>query len=196
MEEYSTVELFLTDLKHTCKEHGITLKFTKGMRVMVEPGIMCSGYFDVANKMLVVAKGNESWLANLVHESCHIDQWLEQTKIWKKEEKFGTVIFDRWLSGKNVKSIRKSINNLLALELDCEKRAIKKIVEYDLPINTVTYIQRANAYILYYRYVYETGHWSNESIGLYDGIPSRFMSDSYYKRLSDKIRKIFVKQGH
>jgi hypothetical protein len=195
MAETSTIDVFMEDLRYACKKNGISLRLTKGAQVEFQPGVRCSGYFDGANKQLVVATGNDQWLATLVHEFCHLEQFLQGSEFWKKADNFGFVTFDKWLSGKNVKGVLKSINSLITLELDCEKRALKKIIEYDLPVNTVTYIQRANAYILYYRYVYETGRWSNKSIGLIDEMPTRFMSNSYYKRLTDKMRKIFIKQG-
>ncbi len=191
------MELFLSDLRKQCKQHGIALKFVRAKQVEVEKGIRCTAWFDHLQKEIVIARKSTLWLSNLVHESCHLDQFLEQSEIWKKEEKFGTQIFDRWLLGKKVYSIRKSINNLILLELDCEKRAIAKIVKYDLPINTVTYVQRANEILLYYRYLYETqGEWSNDSFDGYQKFPKRFLSDSYYrKKLSDKVKKIFIDQG-
>lgn len=185
----STVEAFIEDTKNRCCEYGIKIVFRKSKSVEVEKGIRCTGYFN--SEELVVSRLHPLWLGVLVHESCHLDQFVEQSPIWKKEELNGTSTLDKWLQGKSVYSLTKSINNLIALELDCERRAIKKIVEYDLPINTITYIQRANELLMYYRFVQKTGRWSNRDLGSYAKFPSKFMSASWYKKLSPKAEKIF-----
>lgn len=191
------MSLFLSDLRRQCREHGVKLSLVRAKLVDVGGGIRCGGWFDPVTKEIVVARRHNLWLANLVHESCHMDQWIEQSGIWKKEEKFGTSTVDRWLLGKSVYSIRKSVNNLISLELDCERRSVAKMIKYDLPINIVTYIQKANEVLLYYKYIYEThGEWSDKDFSGFNHMPKRLMSDQYYKRkLSEKKKKIFVNQG-
>ncbi len=39
------------------------------------------------------------------------------------------------------------------LELDCERRAVKKIKKFDLPLDVEEYIKQASAYIHYYNYM-------------------------------------------
>jgi len=190
------IALFLSDLRKQCKQHGIKLILARSKDVWLNDDMKCIGYFSHEEKELAVAKYSDQFLGALVHESCHLDQFVEQCEVWKKEEKCGTTIFDKWHLGKKVASIRKALNNTIALELDCEKRALKKIAQYDLPINSTSYIQRANSILLYYRYSFEVGVWSNKNIDNFAKFPSRFMSDAYYKKkLSNKIRKIFTDEG-
>ena len=191
------VQRFLDDLRIKCRENNIKIKFRRGKRVKIEDGIYGGGYFYYIDREIVVARKNIHWLAILVHESCHLDQYLENTEIWQKSDKWGHQL-DNWLSGKKVKNLRKAVNSTIALELDCEKRSIKKIAYYDLPINTITYIQKANAYILYYKYVGQVRRWKPKPYDnpeIYLKMPSRFMSDSYYRKLPDKIKKIFIEQN-
>ena len=192
------VERFLKDLREQCSSHNIKIKFARAKTVDVGGGIRTCGYYDADGRAIAVGKKNRHWLSVLVHESCHMDQHLEGSELWDRESVFGNNILDAWLLGKGVSHLRKAINRIQALELDCEKRAVKKIAFYDLPINTITYIQKANAYILYYNYVYETGVWrpaTYDDPEVYLKFPSRFMSERYYRqKLSEKIRSIYINQ--
>lgn len=187
------INRFLKDLRVQCHVNNIKLKMVRAKTVDVGGGLRTCGYCD--GKTIAVAKKNKHWLSVLVHESCHLDQYLEGSDLWDRESVFGNNILDAWLLGKQVSHLRKAINRIQALELDCEKRSIWKIGYYDLPINTITYIQKANAYILYYNYVYETGIWkpgSYDDPEVYLNFPTRFMSERYYRqKLSDKMREIF-----
>lgn len=194
---YTGTGAFLDDLRIICNTHNVTLKLVQAKTVEIEEGIRCTGYFDGGNAELAVAKRRGNWLELLVHESCHLDQWVEQTKEWRDEDIYGNNRIDKWLLGKEVEGLRKSINNTIALELDCEKRAVKKMVEYDLPINTITYIQKANAYIQYYNYVYLTRRWCAQfgDKAVHTEMPSKFMPISYYRKLPLRIQQIFQVAG-
>lgn len=189
-----SVKLFIEDVRRDCKIAGIKLELRPVKRVRIDPGgAMVAGYF-IEGESLIVAKKCSYWLATLVHESSHMDQWIENSEIWNNDEKHGTAVLQDWLNGKDVKNIGKAINNIINLELDCERRALKKINEYDLPINTSTYIQHANDNILHYRWIQKTRRWNNDltGIGIYRKMPTRFMSDNYYKKLSPKIERIYL----
>lgn len=204
MVSTSGVELFLKDLRRKCRDNKIKLSLIRAGQVKCDKDgeIKCSGYFDSGDKELAVAKGQDDWLQILVHESCHLDQWLEGTKEWRREDKLGNDVLDKWLLGKDIdrRKLKRAVNNIIALELDCERRAVRKIVEYGLPISETIYIQKANCYLLYYNYVYETHRWYKKEppyikVGLYSIMPKRLMSMRWYRGLSDKVRKIFVEQG-
>lgn len=44
--------------------------------------------------------------------------------------------------------------------LDCERRALAAIAEYDLPIDPADYARRANAYVHFYSHVAKTRRWN------------------------------------
>jgi hypothetical protein len=199
MIDTSGVDLFLDDLRRDCIIHQVTLKFHKGRTVPLAEGIRGSGYFSGSDKILAVAKGREDWLWILVHESCHLDQWIENCKVWADD--------DRWPSGDLIDShivgdkvdrrrLRRAILRTIKLELDCERRSLVKIAEYNLPINTATYIQRANAYVLSYHRVYTVGKWVP---GIYDKtvltsrLPEKMMPDEYY--MKERFSKYFELAG-
>lgn len=200
MVSTSGVELFLKDLRRKCRDHKVKLNLVRANQVKCEGEIRCSGYFEPGD--LSVAKGQEDWLQTLVHESCHLDQWVENSKEWQREDKLGNGVLDDWILGKDIdrRRVRRAINNIIALEVDCERRAIAKIIEYELPISETIYIQRANCYLLYYNHVFETRRWYEKEPpyikpGLYSIMPKRLMSLRWYRKMSDKVRKIFIEQG-
>lgn len=192
--DMSTTKQFIRDLRKRCKEVGVKLILRRSCQLSLGGGQKCSGYFCDNERVIVVARKHTEWLAILVHEFSHMEQWLENSILWQKELACGNSEFGRWLDGKEVKGINKAITNIINLELDADKRALKKIKDYDLPINTVTYIQKANEYILSYRHMLKTRKWDNNVAfdGKFKRMPSRFMSGSYYKSLSPKIEKIFL----
>lgn len=128
-----------------------------------------AGYFDSDGKELLVATGGSKrdWVEVFIHESCHMDQFLENSRIWsdsfnsKGDDKY-SYLFE-WLDGETYdkKDITLSANTIKALELDCEKRSVSKIVEFDLPIDLEKYIKKANSYILFYNFVKKHRVWSN-----------------------------------
>lgn len=192
------IQLFLEDLKIDCKKNKIKLKMFKGQTVPLDDGRRGSGYFDTIT--IAVAKGRIDWLSILIHESCHLDQWVQKAKVWTQDERWcnGSGIIDEWLSGKHypVKSVRRAILRAIKLELDCERRALVKIAEYNLPINTTSYIQKANAYILSYHRVLATRKWKaaiyDDTI-LFNRMPEKLMSDRYY--MKERFSKYFCAAG-
>lgn len=195
-----TTELFIHELKHLCKEYGVELVFGRGSKVVIEGNIKCSGYFDSVNRKLAVAKNRADWLQLLVHESCHVDQWLEQSKVWDREERLGNYQLDNWLLGKHfdTRSIRRAVNNIIRLEHDCERRALTKIAEYDLPINQLSYIQRANAYLYSYHRVFQTRKWVPqvyEKFSIIKHMPEKLLPVERYLTLPKRLENVFIEAG-
>ena len=112
-------------------------------------GIKCSGYFDEVD--LKVAAQKEDWLDVLVHESCHLDQWLEKHPLWDKADA-GITTIEKWCSGTNYSEAKliQSFKDTIELEWDCEKRTEKKIKKYKLNIDMVRYRKQVNSYLFSY----------------------------------------------
>ena len=200
MISMSGVDLFLEDLKRQCKQHKIKLIFGRGRTVLIEGSIRSTGYFDSGERELAIGKNRPDWLQLLVHESCHIDQWVENTKVWRDEDKLGNDVLDKWLLGKDFdrRKVKRALNNIIRLELDCERRAIQKISEYDLPINTCTYIQKANAYLFYHHRVFQKRLWQPgvyESTIITNAMPNKMLSNDSYLRMPNKLEKYFIAGG-
>lgn len=118
-------------------------------------------------------KIHQDWLKLFIHESCHMDQDIEQVSVWLASEISDTnafTIVDEWLNGiieLSPKQIETYIDMMQAIELDCEKRAIAKIKKYKLKIDQTQYIKEANAYLYFYEALKETRKWTKPGKGAY-----------------------------
>lgn len=200
MISMSGVDLFLEDLRRQCKQYKVKLNFRRGKTVVVEGNIRSSGFFDSGGKELAIGKNRTDWLQLLVHESCHIDQWIEDVKVWRDEDRLGNDIFDKWLLGKdfNKTKVKRAVNNIIRLEFDCEMRAIQKINEYDLPINIASYIQRSNAYLYYHHRALKNRTWKPavyESFQIVNAMPTKMLKIDSYLHIPKKLEKYFIVGG-
>jgi hypothetical protein len=129
---------------------------------------LVSGYFDPNTKTLAVAAGRKDWLEVLVHESCHMDQFLDPNSIWHSGGVEAVDQYFDWMSGKDVREFKEQVLLAGLLELDCESRTVTKIEQFNLPIDIKTYIKKANAYTQFYLYSISTRKWHEPSNKPYD----------------------------
>lgn len=193
-------KIFLSYIRKKCKEHNVKLILKNAKKIKLSNKIYVGGYFsDEPNECeLACALKNQEYLNLLVHEYSHMEQWVDKSEIWTNAK--GTEMLDDWLEGKEIKNIDKKIDDLKLCELDCEKRALRNIKKFNLPINLKTYIQKANSYVLFYNYIKETRRWSKpgnapyspKNIELWSLCPDKFMPYSYYNSIPKKIYKKFV----
>lgn len=170
---------FKKDLDFQCKKHGIKLKLinTSTIPYVDNTNIQVSGYFDTMNMELAVAKGKDlvEWLEIIIHESCHLDQFVENAPIWTSNEYFdvdASAIIDLWLSKiieLKPKMLSEMINKIIDLERDCDLRAIEKIKKYKLDdiIDLKKYTQKSNAYHLSYIAVKRLRKWNKPNKAAY-----------------------------
>lgn len=126
------------------------------------------GYFCGDDREFLCSTGMpfQHWFSIFIHESCHMDQFTENAKIWtdcfKGEEDVSGKLFD-WLDNDITMSkadIAEATRLSLELELDCEKRVVERIKEWDLSLDIETYVKRANAYVLFYNFVKKHRLWT------------------------------------
>lgn len=156
---------FLIDTLETAVSNGIKVTFT------ADPKSKLGGYFDeeTLNVNLVTKentlKERHLWLSTLVHETCHMDQFLEQTELWTDTLVNGVSIWtfvDSWLSHDielTKEQIETYINIMIGVELDCEIRSIAKIKKYKLPIDLKRYTREANAYMYFHESMKKKRSW-------------------------------------
>jgi len=197
---------FIEDLKKKCKKYNCTIDIRKNVQYIKCNGKKCSGYFDSKSKIIRIidffkdSKKNNKILI-LIHESCHLDQFIENSKVWKdsfiRSEDTG-VMFDDWLSGKRKFSkskLSKIVRKIYDLELDCEKRTIAKIKKYKLPHNILDYIQNANSYILLYYISMHLCKWFKNApyskYQIWKKMPKRFITnpEKVYLKYLDLYKK-------
>lgn len=188
------IKEFVNYVKTQCKAKGVIIKLKPTKNVKLGE-IKCSGYFDEIDKELVVSAKHESALETLVHEFAHFTQWIEDCPAWKASAStYGNI--DEWLGGKEFRYIKKYVALARDLELDNEKRSVKLIKKFKLPIDVKLYIKKANAYVLFYNYMLITRRWCKPN-----NSPSRNpillaeCSDKFdmrYDKLSDDILDAFI----
>jgi hypothetical protein len=197
-----TEKKFLKFVKSECKKYGVKLLLKHRERIKVGEKMWGSGYFDESGPTLAVACGRPDWLSILVHEYCHLTQWVDQIKEWKKANTYDSCWYmEKWLVGESVKNPYFHINNMRDIELDNEKRAVKLIKQHELDsiINLEKYIQGANAYVGYYNYMKTTRKWISSENSPYENkkllksMPTSFRMN--HKKLSKKMFGLFVKSG-
>jgi hypothetical protein len=190
---------FIEHVKGHCKKVGIKCDIRPVKYLVLSGNIRCSGYFCEETMRLVVAGNSKDWLSILVHEYAHLTQWQDKnSNIWKTGST-GVTDLDNWLGGKKIRSIKKAIEQSRDLELDNEKRSVKLIKKWKLPIDLNDYIKKANAYVQFYNYMRYSRKWSkpgnapysNKSI--YEAMPSNFRMN--YKKMSDKYLKLYKEQN-
>jgi hypothetical protein len=175
-----------------CVINNIGCKFIPLPYVMSD-GIKCSGYFD--EKEIIVAAKKSDWLDVFVHESCHLDQFLEKTPVYKVSDRSLNII-EGWLTGKKyskTKLINAFRNNIL-LELDCEQRTVEKLKKFRINMDYKLYRRQANAYLFSYWATYKNRKWfdfpyNNQNI--VSQMPSKFLSEEEYLNENTEYLKYF-----
>jgi len=189
---------FIEFVKNQCFEYGVKCRLKNVTYVKLSGNIKCSGYFDSEVPELVVAMNRKDWIEILVHEYCHLTQWVEQIPLWNKSAtSLGKI--DIWLSGGEVKSINRHLGVARDLELDNEKRSVALIKEWGLKVDVEHYIQKANAYVQFYNYMGITRRWSKPGNSPYSNenlineMPDKFNMN--YKKMSKKVEKVFKQEN-
>lgn len=183
---------FLNFVKLECEKNKIKFILIPH-EYMIIGGIPCSGAFYQSNK-LMVAINNEYAYEVLLHEYCHMLQWLENIQEWKNAQKINSKKFNNWFDGKNCKNIKTYIDYIIDLELENEKRSVKMIKKLNLDfIDIKRYIKKANVYIQFYNWVLIHRKWSkpgkpmHKSESILDLVPSKFSMN--YRKIPKRLEK-------
>lgn len=164
--------------------------------------IAVGGYFLHKPKELAIATGMkfEKWFQIFIHEFSHFRQFMEQEPSFmlnvteKAAEKF-----DKILSGSK-KFSNKEVNHyckiLQDLEIDCERRTIELIKEYNLEIDVDLYTRKANAYIFLYTYIMKYRQWPDKKSPcgvkkIVDLMPSALLTD--YSSIPEQYEELLTR---
>lgn len=185
----------ISDVSRKCIDNKINFRLEYTEQVYAND-IPCSGFFD--EKSLVVAtkkKNLQDWLDILIHESCHLDQFIEKSKVWCSDE-LSLFVVEKWIQNKkiNLKKAVEAFHNTILLELDCEKRTIKKIKKYKIKFNTDLYTQKANAYLYGYGVSFKKKIWPSrpyERPSVINKMPKRFLKTEEYFNIPDHILSLY-----
>jgi hypothetical protein len=200
ISSHPSVAKLISDVSKLCIQNGVTMRMHNGSKVHLGNRMYSSGFFssDPNGLELAVSTGvnDEKWLIILIHESCHLDQWVEDRSVFDKMDSGACV--DDWISGKRMwkKKVNKSIDEIIKIELDCEKRSVKKIKKYKLPVDITRYTMMANTYMYFYEWMRESRMWIPRNKSLYTEeiikhAPKKFKRD--YSNIPPKLKEAFEK---
>ena len=182
----SNVLKFIEQLKKDCKSNQIGL-FLYDQKFIMDNGDKFGGWFDPTKRELhcsFPSKLQRKYVELLIHESCHMDQFLTKAPKWTIEQSQGSLeLFWEWTKGRDCTHINTHLRNIQLMEAECEQLAVQKIMDLELNINTQQYIQKANSYLLFYTVLKETKKWC-------DYPPYRF-KEIWQQMPSDKILQKF-----
>lgn len=198
-----------SDLAVKCVSNKIDLILEHSTHVIAEDGVKCSGYFTSephARLAVAMKKPLQQWLPVILHESSHMDQFLENCAEWKAlklpDGSDAVEQIFEWVSDNTLHSreyISDCIDRAIAIELDCEIRTVDKIMRYSVSdlIKISTYIQQANSYVYFYRYVLETGKFYSPGKEPYNNpnvwkhAPSQFLPLEAYEHVPVNLLSAF-----
>lgn len=159
---------------------GLLLSSTRAVTIEGELN-SCSGFFDPDEGMINVAikKPIKEWFLILLHEFNHSKQWMEGIDFGDDNS------FWEWLDGKKELSktqIKKLVNEIVKLELDCEKRTVETIKKYpELKIDVEDYIKKSNIYLYFYAIVAKNRIWYSDlpynDLRIKKIVPNKFMKN-------------------
>jgi len=179
---------------------GVTVKVFDQNTVTHSDGAQCSGWFDPSAKEMVVATGRDFWLEIFAHEYCHYTQWKDGTL---KEESYDSEnCMWEWLAGEDFtyEDVEFSVRQAQMIEADNERRTVEYIKKFGLPIDVEQYIQKSNAYVMFYDVVLKTRRWSGEKPvysvpEIYNQFPSdAIMSDDEFRECPDWFLDLVVER--
>jgi hypothetical protein len=193
----NNISKLIADISKKCVENKINFRLEYAEQVDANH-IPCSGYFDETSLVVATKKKNtQDWLDVLIHESCHLDQFLEKSSVWVPDE-LGLYVVENWLNKKHkrfaLNKVIKAFHNTILLELDCEKRTVKKIKKYKLNFNTDLYIQKANAYLYGYGVSFHKKVWPKtpyEKSFIVNKMPKKFLKTEEYFNIPDHILSLY-----
>jgi len=139
-------------------------------------GITCGGLCD--DDKIVVAFKNELFEQTYVHEFSHMQQSIQESPYWKD-----TSLFWHHLN-KDKMAINSwdSVLEIIALERDCERRAINHSKKWNL-FDHKLYAKNANLYLHFYQYVFLKRKWMR-STSIYHPVLEKMMPNEL-KPLAD-----------
>lgn len=202
----NAIDILINDIKKTANDNNVKIIIDKGKTIpYYNTNVPVSGYFiDYGTPTLAVATGKpvEDWVMILVHESCHMDQYIERSPYWTTsfiDGKEAVEHIQEWCDGAELSESKLdyAIKKAREVELDCEKRTMEKAKSYGLSINIEEEIQKANSYILFYTLLKETRKWNKPGKPPYkikevwSALPNTFNMD--YTVVPDDIKELYIK---
>ena len=172
-----------------CKKNNFTIQTPSDATVDTN-GVECSAYFCAEEKKLVAARNSVNFFENLLHEFCHLRQFLNQTKAWKESHFAHTdssaIIEDFITKERHVSTeeLKMAIDSTIELEWECENMAMSYLsILTDYPKERIpTYKINAFIYMRFYRAVEHFGCWYKNN--------KDFMSQGIHYKYAELVKNM------
>lgn len=192
MDIKSSEKKLLADTIQICLQNKIKIKILPQKTFKG-----CGGFVDENTKtFLSCFDPNGEYESNwgiFVHESCHVDQLVEKSKIWFNPalESYKDDPLQKHVRGQSnkTKKLEKYFKKTLELELDCEKRSVEKIKKYKLNIDIDNYIKIGNVYLYSYYCFYHLKCWYDKKLRIYDQEELIELMPNKHLKLNDYWKK-------
>lgn len=187
---------FLTDCLINLESNNVKVLLTKEPKVYVDfDKTYTKGFWDDASDpknptlSCSVYGPEEDWISIFAHEYCHFLQWIDKPKVWYAYSRLNSDVLSDCINNKPIKhsKLEYYLNTTRDIELDCEKRTVKLLSEYKLPLDLKKYIKGANIYIFYHNYLKISRKWHgkeqippHENKHLLNIVDSKFYSNYNY----------------
>lgn len=198
----STVGLrkLIEDITVQCINHNYKISFTPDS---VDPNDPLGGFVDSELRNVNIVTGYNGWVTTLPHEASHLDQIFEKSPLWMNKLLRSYSIFAP-KKHPNKKTSEAVYYATAKLEIDCDTRAVKKIVDYDLKllIDLNDYIQTANVYHASHMYFhkYKCFYHPKFNPSLVDSIRELFPNDRvlqfHESWVSRPLLEEYIKKHH
>lgn len=109
--------------------------------------------------VLRLACNRKDWLRIYVHEYSHFLQYINKAPEWAPAEGSYQRFFTWLEKERGSKLLMKDVYVIQKVESLCDRRAVKLIKKWKLPIDIDKYIQGSNAYIYFYMEVVARRSW-------------------------------------
>jgi hypothetical protein len=158
---------FITDcITELCK-YDVKIELSNSDNVYIqEENIRVNGYWDDSNEnhlvfACAIGKPIKKWGPIFAHEYCHFLQWKDKDQLWYDYQSISVDENYKIYHNLPIEKDRLEfcLNTYRDVELDCEKRTVKLLKKYKVPVDITEYIRGANAYVHFYNYIKRYRKW-------------------------------------
>jgi hypothetical protein len=163
------VDKFLEYAFDQLEVYGVDVLISTENYVIAPDGMKCNGFVvedekdpDKITFACAIGHPFKDWFITFIHEFCHFTQWRDGSKYWYNVDE-DEILWDWVLNKKtkitDMKKVDRQFKQARNLELDCERRTLKMIKRFKLPVDAKKYAKKSAAYVLFYDYMRIARKW-------------------------------------
>lgn len=149
---------FVKFVENQCIEHDVKFIFNKDLKKIKHGETTIVGYFSQDVPELVVAANNHKYISVLLHEYCHMLQWIDNPDDY--ERLYYGYLYE-WIEGSvhDCTKAKQSYEKYCTLERDVAFRGLPLIKKFGLRLDPDRWIQSHNAELTWFAMSLEHRNW-------------------------------------